>query len=187
MLQYIIIINRISRAPIYHTRWQHRAHLVRHAAMLQYIWSATHCHVAAHLIRHTLTLMLQYIWPDTPCPVAVDLVRHTMPRCSTSGQTHTAMLRYIWSDTLPCRSTSGQTHTVMLRYILSDTHRHVAVHPFRYTESCCSTSGQTHTTIGTTSGQTHIAMLRYISSDTYYVYLIRQTLLCFRVYLIRHC
>ena len=63
----------------------------------------------------------------------------------------------------------------MLQYIRSDTHSHVAVHLVR------------HTTICSTSGQTHIAMSRYIWSVTYYMYLIRQTLLCFRVYVIRHC
>ena len=63
----------------------------------------------------------------------------------------------------------------MLQYIRSDTHSHVAVHLVR------------HTTICSTSGQTHIAMSQYIWSVTYYMYLIRQTLLCFRVYVIRHC
>ena len=92
-----------------------------------------------------------------------------------SGQTPCHVAVDLVRHTLSCCGTSCQIHTAMLQYIRSDTHSHVAVHLVR------------HTTICSTSGQTHIAMSRYIWSVTYYMYLIRQTLLCFRVYVIRHC
>ena len=56
---YNIIIKRISRAPIYHTRWQHRAlynntnHTLTHTHIC--IHTHTHARMHTHTHRHTHT------------------------------------------------------------------------------------------------------------------------------------